>query len=226
MPCPHCTSLLKIPGTTGLERLQLKTDQFEWVVRRRRSDTDIQLSGLQELSEAINTGRVAGKDLCMVHRLAPPEVLKEACDRHYDIRRLYDPIGAYSARAFGVSVFTLGVLYALSSIVWAIVQGWGLFLLFGLLGIILTPTIVGLIIVYFIAAFCGVPLLPAYFGVLLGLILLALVSVIVGLLGGGIVYVLVWLMLKVLGVGKKPMVVCSRGSQGARRKVLRCLVVD
>jgi hypothetical protein len=144
------------------------------------------LTDLQQVGRAMKDGKLRGTDLCMQHEFAPPRELADICREHFSLRRLCDPVGAYASLAASAGGILLAVLYVIGWFVGLAGAGQKFLLMgvFGILGVALTPTVIGLFVVYLIAGACGVPLLWAYLGTLAA----ALVGVVIFFVGRAIGY--------------------------------------
>ena len=185
--CPHCRSRLELPSSKRHEELVGTSGLFHWSVRRAVGGDVLRFDGLESLVAAMKAGKVGPVDTCVQHEFGVPGTLRETCKRHPALRKLYDPVGVYcSSAAIGTGV-AFAAIYLVAWFVGGLIQ-WGgaflLFALFGVLGAALTPTFIGLLIVYIIARACGIPLLGAYLGVLL----VALTTVVAFGIGAGLAY--------------------------------------
>ncbi len=204
--CPHCGSELELPSEEKWKKLaEAAHNQVHWLVRPAESEGEMVEVGEEDLVTLIRNGRVGPDTACVLHEFAPPIPLREACDEHVALRRLYDPVGVWMRR--GGEVF--GALFCALYVVGHVVGGlmimgtqYLLVALFGVLAVALTPTVVGLFIVYVIARGMGIPLLGAYVGVLLVVLSAGLVFFLGSFAGKG----LAWLAAKVAGVERRRVV--------------------
>jgi hypothetical protein len=148
--CPHCEAQVQLPSAEEWKELEKQATKCEWTVVSSHSGATLSLSGEDAIAEAIVKGQVAGDDACVVHQFAPTAKPREACDRHFGLRRLYDPVGAWVGRA-GKTVGTIFViLYLLAHVIGGLASmgtAYVLAAIFGVLAVVLTPTIIGLFIV-------------------------------------------------------------------------------
>jgi len=172
--CPHCGARLDLPAEDKFKELVTQGNQHKWSVKRATDGAIIRFRGMEDLVAAMNSGKVLPGDSCMEHALAVPRDLKRSCDERLELRKLYDPVAAYTRKGGIVTGVVLAVAYIVSVPIYGVMQNGGAFLLwlaFGLAGVVLTPTVIGLFIVYFVATACGVSLVGAYLGVLLGMLI-------------------------------------------------------
>jgi DNA-directed RNA polymerase subunit M/transcription elongation factor TFIIS len=182
--CPHCGALISLP--TEAERSDFAAGKdYEWRVVPTGNEEEITSNGLSDVVARITDGTFGPNDDCAVHESAPWRKLRDVCDEYFDVRKLYDPVGASSERAGNIIGVTLCVLYLVAHVVYgAMVMGSAYIVaaVCGILAVVLTPTIIGLIIVYVVAKAFGIPLLGAYIGV----ILVALTAALVFWIGCGV----------------------------------------
>jgi hypothetical protein len=207
--CPHCHAALPLPTEAEWKEQEKQAAAFRWTVQASASGTPVTFENLESLTAAITKGEVAQSDACTTHAFAPRKELREVCDPHFALRNLYDPVGAWVARVGGATGATFVVLYLLACLIRGLATMGASFLLYVLLGaaaVLLTPTIIGLFIVYLIARACEAPLLWAYLGVLLG----GLVGYGLFLLGNGIGRVTMYIIAKLTGMERKRTVIWER----------------
>jgi hypothetical protein len=99
--CPACNSELTLPSGEKWNQLQHSISECRWTVFSPTNERTIVFKNKQELIDAMRSNSVAGGDLCMQHQYAAPIKLRQACDRQFDLLRLYKPEQAYSNR-FGM----------------------------------------------------------------------------------------------------------------------------
>lgn len=175
--CPHCQSALPLPTEDQWKELEKKAAAFQWTVLSLASGQTLAFDSLGSLTAAITNGEVVAGDACTAHAFAPREKLRTVCDRHFALRKLYDPVGAWVEHVGDITGATLVILFILASIIRGLWTMGGTFLLsaiFGIAAVFLTPTVLGLFVVYLIARACHVPLLWPYFGVLLAVLICAI----------------------------------------------------
>jgi hypothetical protein len=183
--CPHCHAALTLPTEDQWKELEKSATAFRWTILSSATGNALNVDSIESLGAAIEKGDAGKDDQCTVHNFAPKKKFRELCDQHFALRKLYDPVGAWVERVGDITGTSLVVLYVLAHIIGGVSAMGGTYILaaiFGILAIVLTPTIIGLFIVYVIAKACHIPLLGAYFGVLLA----ALIGVGVFFLGRGI----------------------------------------
>lgn len=181
--CPLCRADVTLPDEKRRTVLQTQASSYRWIVRGGAPDSPAaRFSGLDELTTAMTTGRVLQNDACQVHDMAPAEKLRDVADRYPKLRALYDPAGAARKTAGDVAGGILVIAYLIADIVaGAILFGdeFWLILLFGTLMVLFAPTIIGAIVIYFIAAGMGIPAIAAGLGVL-GIMVAAALVFLVG----------------------------------------------
>jgi hypothetical protein len=158
--------------------------------------------GIDDIAARMARGAVKAGDLCAPHVLAPWREMRKACDGHFALRKLYDPVGAYSVQVGLIVGGTLAGLFLIAHFIVGVMTMGGTYLLaalFGVLAIALTPTVVGLIVLIVVARACGIPLLGAVLGV--GLVLLT--AVIMFFIGMGIGYGITWVIATLAGAHKR-----------------------
>jgi uncharacterized protein YbaR (Trm112 family) len=169
--CPHCKTKLQLPSSTNWDEENNKLKEgFKLTVFPSSGDSAIYYSNLNDLADDITNNKVKGSDLCNTFEYSPIRSLKEVCNRHFSLRKLYDPIGAYSPKVGKIVGSIFLVIYLTVWLIGGIMKLGTPFLLYALFGILavgLTPTVIGVFIVYFIARSVGVHLIYPYLGVLL-----------------------------------------------------------
>ena len=180
--CPHCRKELRIPAADNMARA---AEEFKWEIIPAAGGEPRVLTGVNRIAQAICAGQLHPNDTCREHEFAPPRPLREACDEHFALHILYDPKAAYIKRAGEIGGIALLIMYLVAHVVGGIISMGGTYILaavFGIAAVLLTPTVIGLFIVYIIAKACGIPLLGAYLGVLI----IAIIGVIFYFIGVGI----------------------------------------
>ena len=196
---------IRLPTEDEWPRLNQAAYAFKWEVVSSTTRTPIIFRGLQHLSRAIVSGELDQTDTCKVHKFAPSTSLREACDQHSVLRKLYNPERVFCRRASLVLGITFAVAYLVAAIITGLTTMGGTFLaylLFGILGVVLTPTIIGLFVLYVIAVACGMSV-GLLIGACLGVALGALIAGASFLVGCGVGYVAGLTLAKLLGLQRK-----------------------
>jgi hypothetical protein len=197
--CPNCSAEITLPTAEEWAKLKNDGSQFKWNLVSADSGEEANAHGLEDMVTRITSGRCRPDDICAAHSLAPWRKMRDACDEHFELRKLYDPLGVYTHRAGNIVGVTFGILYLVGNVIGGLMTMGGTYLLvaiFGILGVVLTPTIIGLVIVYFIARVCGISLLWAYIGV----VLTVLGACLAYLIGMGIGRGATWVFAKATGI--------------------------
>jgi len=169
--CLHCRAELPLPTEDQWKELVLSV---RWTIFSSATGNVLNFDNLESLGAAIAKAEATKDDEYTMHRFTPKKKLRYLCDQHFALRKLYDPVGAWVERVGKITGISFVALYVLATIINGLVAMGGTFLLaviFGIFAIVLTPTGIGLFIVYVIARACNIPLLWSYFGVLLGCII-------------------------------------------------------
>jgi hypothetical protein len=204
--CPHCQTTLPLPTEDQWKELEKSASGFRWTIVSSATGKTLSFDNLDSIGAAIAKGDAGKDDECTVHKFAPKKKFRELCDKHFALRKLYDPVGAWVERIGDITGTSLVILYILAHIIGGVSAMGGTYILaaiFGILAIVLTPTIIGLFIVYVIAKACNIPLLGAYFGVLLA----GLIGVGVFFLGRGVGRLAMRIIAKVTALERKRVVV-------------------
>lgn len=168
--CPHCKTRLVLPTRNNWEDENKQLEEgFKLTVSPSSGGPELHYIGRDKITDAITNNKVKGIDICYSFKFSPIRTLKEVCDEHFSLRKLYDPVGAYSSQVGVIIGFIFLAIYLIGWLIGGIIKLGSPFLLyalFGILAVVLTPTVIGLFIVYLIASSVGVPLLGAYLGVL------------------------------------------------------------
>jgi len=186
------------------EEKQLK-EGLKLTVISSANGSDIQLKNHDEIKEAILNKTIDGSNLCYSYKFSSISSLREVCNDHFSLRKLYDPVGAYSPKVskfFGIVFIVLHLIAWLTGGIIKLGSPFLLYALFGILAVVLTPTVIGLFIVYLIARSVGVPLLGSYLGVLLFCITTAISFGI----GYGLGHVIMWFVAKIIKLDDKKVV--------------------
>jgi len=172
--CPHCQATLPLPTEDQWKELEKSATVFRWTILSSATGNTLGFDNLESIGASIAKGDARKDDECTVHKFAPKKKFRELCDKHFVLRKLYDPVEAWVERIGDITGTSLVILYILAHIIGGVSVMGGTYILaaiFGILAIVLTPTIIGLFIVYVIAKACNIPLLGAYFGVLLAVLI-------------------------------------------------------
>lgn len=199
LDCPNCSAEITLPTDEEWTKLKEEASQFNWKVVSADSGEEANAHGLEDIATRIKSGKFRPDDICAAHSLAPWRKMRDACDEHFELRKLYDPLGAYTRRAGNIVGITFCILYLVGHVIVGLMTMGGTYLLaaiFGILAVVLTPTIIGLGIMMVIARACGIPLLGAYIGVLL----IGLTAALAYLIGMGIGHGATWVFAKATGV--------------------------
>lgn len=111
--CPLCGAPCDVPTDKQWAELEKKSAKFQWTVLCSETGTAATVATLEDLVDGIVKGRFKPEDACLRHEYAPPVALRKACDEHFALRRLYDPVGAWRDRVgvcAGVGLIVLAVL--------------------------------------------------------------------------------------------------------------------
>lgn len=200
--CPNCSIQVTLPTIEEWSKLVKGSGKFKWKVVSSGSGEATTTGGLDDIVSGITSGRFRPDDISASHEFAPWRSLRKMCDEHFKLRKLYDPLGAYTFQVGMIVGCTFFVLFLIGHLIHGLMGMGGTYLLwalFGILGFVLAPTIIGLVIVYFIAGACGVPLHFAC----LGVFVVSVMASLAGLIGGGIGYGVTWVVAKATGLEGK-----------------------
>ena len=201
--CPHCKTKLELPDrTTWDEKYRQSKHKFMLTVVPSSSESEIHYNDRNKIAEDMSNNKIRGTDKCYTYKFAPVRKFLKICSKNFSLRKLYDPVGAYSNRVGKILGYIFVVIYLTGVIIGGILKMGSPFLLyalFGILGVALTITVIGLFIVYLIVRAVGISLLGAYLGVLL----VAIASFISFGIGYGLGYGITWLLLKISKLEKK-----------------------
>ena len=137
LQCAHCHQDISLPDAANLRQIENDASKGNWTVLDKNLTVKARFGSVREIADAIIAKQILAADMCKVHQFAIPKHLRQVCDSHLEIRKLYDPVGAHVehvASTTCISCILLGCL--LVGVAGFHIVGWS-FPLFFALGILL-----------------------------------------------------------------------------------------
>ena len=211
IPCITCEDTIYVPTKEELEEDKKNAKLYKWYITPKEGDKEIQYDGLESLKQAIAEGSIDGNSLCRINSRAQTISLKKACDSHWKLKKLYDPLGVYCEKAGWFNCISAFIIIILSAVICAVTSTikppipWS-HTIVGLLTFLLAPTLIGAIITLVIAAIVfNINPIAACIGGMVGLLYLMGVMII-SFLWGIIAMAIVYLIGKLTGTDKNKIV--------------------
>lgn len=97
--CPECHQVIDLPDLGKWKDIEKSRSKMCWEIISLPSRETFTLNGIEEISNAIRSGKIKPHDLCITHKFALPKDLIECTNIVNEFRKLYDPLGAYCSEA-------------------------------------------------------------------------------------------------------------------------------